>query len=181
MGSAPAPRTTDSHSEVAAGSFRHIIPKQLSISKGPHIVSLLTRYRPNFCAACGNKIIHLRWHLWTSRRFCNSCLPNFRKEHWLQSTLAFITLLSFGIVLGRAMRPPAPPLIIQRNVVAASGANNSVAVQAPASLPADDVYICGARTKKGTPCSRRVHGEVRCWQHKGMPAMLPTDKLRIKE
>ena len=29
--------------------------------------------------------------------------------------------------------------------------------------------------------TRRVHGPVRCWQHKGMPAMLPQDKLIVKE
>jgi hypothetical protein len=46
---------------------------------------------------------------------------------------------------------------------------------------AETVYLCGARTKKGTPCSRRVHGPVRCWQHKGASAMLPQDKLRINE
>lgn len=40
-------------------------------------------------------------------------------------------------------------------------------------------YYCGAETKKGTPCSRRVKGNIRCYQHKGMPAMLPPDKLRI--
>ena len=40
-------------------------------------------------------------------------------------------------------------------------------------------YYCGAETKKGTPCSRRVKGNTRCFQHKGMPAMLPPDKLRI--
>lgn len=35
------------------------------------------------------------------------------------------------------------------------------------------VYFCGAATKKGTPCSRRVKrpGE-RCWQHQGMPSIL---------
>ncbi len=34
------------------------------------------------------------------------------------------------------------------------------------------VYICGARTKKGTACSRRVKkAGTRCWQHQGMPAM----------
>jgi hypothetical protein len=49
------------------------------------------------------------------------------------------------------------------------------------SPPAEDVYICGARTKKGTPCSRRVHGPVRCWQHKGARAMLPPEKLLVKE
>jgi hypothetical protein len=45
----------------------------------------------------------------------------------------------------------------------------------------EQVYICGARTRRGTPCSRRVHGPVRCWQHKGMPAMLPPEKLVVKE
>jgi hypothetical protein len=53
---------------------------------------------------------------------------------------------------------------------------------APAAVPkveAEEVYICGAETKKGTPCSRRVKGNVRCYQHKGMPAMLPADKLKV--
>lgn len=40
-------------------------------------------------------------------------------------------------------------------------------------------YYCGAATKKGTPCSRKVKGNVRCYQHEGMPAMLPASKLRI--
>lgn len=39
------------------------------------------------------------------------------------------------------------------------------------------VYFCGAATKKGTPCSRRVKGGGRCWQHTGQPAILPTEKL----
>ncbi|MFV0389060.1 MAG: hypothetical protein ACK5NT_09920 [Pyrinomonadaceae bacterium] len=41
-------------------------------------------------------------------------------------------------------------------------------------------YFCGARTKKGKPCSRRVKGGGRCWQHKGQKAMVPEDKLRIE-
>lgn len=56
------------------------------------------------------------------------------------------------------------------------------ATPATIALNADDpVYICGARTKKGTPCHRRVHaaGE-RCFQHKGMPAILPVEKLLVK-
>lgn len=38
-------------------------------------------------------------------------------------------------------------------------------------------YFCGAETKKGTPCTRRVKGGGRCWQHVGKPAMLPSEKL----
>ncbi|MET0752482.1 MAG: hypothetical protein ABWZ66_03880 [Pyrinomonadaceae bacterium] len=40
-------------------------------------------------------------------------------------------------------------------------------------------YFCGAPTKKGTPCSRRVKGGGRCWQHAGQPAMLPQEKLIV--
>ena len=39
------------------------------------------------------------------------------------------------------------------------------------------IYFCGAQTKKGTPCSRRVKGGGRCWQHPGQAAMLPLEKL----
>ncbi len=41
----------------------------------------------------------------------------------------------------------------------------------------EPVYFCGAATKKGTPCSRRVKGGGRCYQHEGQPAMLPAEKL----
>lgn len=44
-------------------------------------------------------------------------------------------------------------------------------------LPEEAVYFCGAPTKKGTPCSRRVRGGGRCWQHKGQAALLPNEKL----
>jgi hypothetical protein len=38
------------------------------------------------------------------------------------------------------------------------------------------VYTCGARTQKGTPCSRRVKEPGRCWQHMGKPSMLEAPK-----
>lgn len=40
-------------------------------------------------------------------------------------------------------------------------------------------YFCGASTKKGMPCSRRVKGGGRCWQHEGQPAILPPEKLIV--
>ena len=46
--------------------------------------------------------------------------------------------------------------------------------------PAEEVYYCGASTAKGTPCKHRVKGNVRCFQHVGMPSLLPPGKLRIK-
>ncbi|HVQ38646.1 MAG TPA: hypothetical protein VMS31_14005 [Pyrinomonadaceae bacterium] len=152
-------------------------------------------YKPNFCSQCGAKLLRLRWRLWTSRRFCDECARRLRKERfvpWLCSTLA---LLSIGYCAGRARRPPPPPLTIVRRADSPltspedPGRLNAKPAQAefgmgPTNSTApsveEEVYLCGARTKKGTPCSRRVHGPVRCWQHKGSPAMLPQEKLLVK-
>ncbi len=43
----------------------------------------------------------------------------------------------------------------------------------------EPTYFCGAATKKGSPCSRRVKNNERCWQHAGQTAILPPEKLLI--
>lgn len=43
---------------------------------------------------------------------------------------------------------------------------------------AEAQYFCGAETKKGTPCSRRVKGNTRCYQHVGMPAMATSERSK---
>jgi hypothetical protein len=49
-----------------------------------------------------------------------------------------------------------------------------------AEAPAQEaVYFCGAMTKKGTPCSRKVKNGGRCWQHEGQTAMMPQEKLIV--
>jgi len=155
-------------------------------------MSILTSYRPNFCCECGHKIVRLHWFIWTSRKFCDKCFRKFAKSQWLRPTLSLCALLLLGVLLGRGCRRAPPPLIIERpaagqrpptqgakSVPATSTGPTTGTAQPPATT--EQVYTCGARTKKGTPCSRRVHGPVRCWQHKGMPAMLPLDKLLVKE
>ena len=42
---------------------------------------------------------------------------------------------------------------------------------------AERVYFCGAPTRKGTMCARRVKNGGRCWQHAGQAALLPPEKL----
>jgi len=139
-------------------------------------LSLLTNYRPNFCTECGEKIIRLRWRVWTSRRFCDKCVVRFGRIQWLQRACVIAGFVLFGVLIGRGWRREPPPLLIQRTV---SAPEQNPSVTQPA-IVTDETYICGARTKKGTPCSRRVHGPVRCWQHKGAKAMLPPEKLVIK-
>jgi hypothetical protein len=168
-------------------------------------IGVLIMYRPNFCAECAAKIIRLRWQPWTNRKFCERCSPRFAKEQMIQVAIAGAVLFLVGLAVGRAARPATPPLLIERkqasqpSLASASqklpattrgtttstdefGANAGAGDPSTSqSALTDEVYMCGARTKKGTPCTRRVHGPVRCWQHKGMPAMLPQDKLIVKE
>ena len=145
-------------------------------------------YRPNFCSECGAKIVRLHWHPWTSRRFCDPCARRLRKERLRLPLVSAVVLFSMGFVTGRALRPKPPPLIIHRNANSplakseshSSGAPAGVNANAPAPLAEEVVYICGARTRKGTPCSRRVQQPARCWQHKGAKAMLPDEKLVVR-
>lgn len=165
-------------------------------------------YRPNFCAECGEAITRLRWRVWTSRRFCAACEKRFRKARVLWPVALCVALVGIGFVGGRAMRHAPPPLVIERaapnspallSPTTAAGKLPAASLNAANANSAAPVYgadgtererpteatevvsICGARTKKGTPCSRRVRGTGRCWQHRGRPAMLPAAKLIVPE
>jgi hypothetical protein len=145
-------------------------------------------YRPNFCSECGAKIVRLHWHPWTSRRFCDTCARRLRKERLQLPLISAVLLFSMGFVTGRVLRPKPPPLIIQRSANSplakteshSASSESGVNPNSSAPLAEEIVYICGARTKKGTPCSRRVQQPTRCWQHKGAKAMLSEEKLVVK-
>lgn len=42
---------------------------------------------------------------------------------------------------------------------------DSVQREAPSNSSTEPVHYCGAITRKGTPCTRRVRSKGRCWQH----------------
>jgi hypothetical protein len=156
-------------------------------------------YRPNFCSECGAKILRLHWHAWTSRRFCEGCSKRLLKQRLTVPLIASTGLLSIGMITGRAGRPAPPPLIIERSensplyqpqsngaadrsgIPAKPESTNSPPQNPEGTMEDEMVYICGARTKKGTPCARRVHSAVRCWQHKRSPAMLSPEKLKVRD
>ena len=91
-------------------------------------------------------------------------------------------------------KPPDNPPPLKIDAAAAQSPTVQTAMTMPQTLAAQPasngasklkpdtnevVYYCGAETKKGTPCTRRVKGNTRCFQHKGMPAMLSVGKLRM--
>ncbi|HKC66379.1 MAG TPA: hypothetical protein VKB86_22240 [Pyrinomonadaceae bacterium] len=165
-------------------------------------------YRPSFCSECGSRIERSRWHLWTSRKFCSDCSPRFRKSRFLLPVIMGATLFCIGLVAGRAIRPAPPPLIVERSELppataqltkSESKASETETPETVATAPKPEpsygadgtaterptdpneiITICGARTQKGTPCQRRVRGTGRCWQHRGMPAMIPLEKRIVK-
>ncbi len=157
-------------------------------------------YKPNFCAECGVRVERVRWRVWTSRRFCSSCDRRFRRRKFVVPLVLGAGLFAFGFISGRAGRPAPSPLVVERGEMrpAPLVAPQSVALKkeddkTPVRTeprygpdgtanerptdPEEIVSICGARTKKGTPCQRRVRGTGRCWQHRGKAAMLPPSKL----
>jgi hypothetical protein len=147
----------------------------LGIVYNAKTLSLLTAYRPNFCSECGAKIVRLRWRVWTSRRFCDECHARLGKQQRLQRAGIVLIFILLGALIGRGFRREPPPLVIERPVSGQTSPANQP------TITVEETYICGARTKKGTPCSRRVRGPVRCWQHKGAKAMLPVEKLVVRE
>lgn len=75
-------------------------------------------------------------------------------------------------VIGQSNTPAESAVLNQKSPQTKQNVTSGAQNSAP-----ETVYFCGAQTKKGTPCSRRVKGGGRCWQHEGQPAMLPAEKL----
>ncbi len=161
----------------------------------------------NYCAECGAHLKRKGWLAWLNRSLCEDCARRLGKTSFARPLAVIAIIVITAFAFGRYLRPAPPPLIIERaansplsdlpvnlNDTAKSGSRNTTsrsemqtsddrsAQQTAIPGSADDlVYLCGARTQKGTPCHRRVHfaGE-RCYQHKGKPAILPLEKLIVK-
>ena len=152
-------------------------------------------YRPHFCCHCGEKIIRAKWTPLTSRRFCDFCAVE-QKQHDLLPRVAGVLMLILGAAgitsyLGSGKAATNAPVIAAReelqknsttaatastvsNVKATPPASNSANVAAnikqlapKADSSTEAVFYCGALTKKGTACTRRVKSPGRCWQHLG--------------
>lgn len=157
-------------------------------------------YRPKFCCECGERVLRENWKLWTSRRYCETCAKRLQKKQLIAPILVGVILLSGGLSAGRFIQPAQPPLIEKSSLVtltstpeksqSANGKQQSntdtqtnastASAQTPVE-PQQPAYLCGARTQKGSPCMRRVRNPARCWQHEGKQAMMPQEKLLIKE
>ena len=148
-----------------------------------------------FCVECGEGLARRGWRALFRGNLCDDCVQRRGRLDAFRYLIALGAIAAAAFTFGRYLRPSPPPLIIQRaansplsdapvnlnNELKQSPRTSGSTSNSTAAAADDTVYICGARTQKGTPCRRRVHNAGdRCFQHKGMAAMVPLEKLTIK-
>jgi hypothetical protein len=140
--------------------------------------------RTRFCSVCGEPMKSKSVSLLVLGSLCARCSPRFRRERTLV-VVAFLLCLSVVFAIARLTAPRTPFYFIGTPVElkgdslassnkransppsassdAASGAGQgALLTDAPHSSPS----VCGAPTKSGRPCQRRVKDEGYCWQHR---------------
>ena len=165
-------------------------------------------YRPKFCCHCGEKISRAKWLPWTSRRFCEFCEVEQMQHELLPKAVIVVALLigAAGIVsyfgssgnspLARTKSEPSDRVHELKRPASDREKPKEDVTEAQISPPVDvpeatklqrgakpvpstePVYYCGALTRKGTPCTRRLKTKGRCWQHIGQPSAeeVPNDR-----
>jgi hypothetical protein len=138
-------------------------------------VEQFVMHTPKFCSECGEVLKANRARLATGRAYCDPCAPRFRALRFLKvASLALFIIVAFAI--GRYGTPPRTIYLIGTPIEPIATAEPSATSAAnPASSShemrttnaADEsVTLCGAPTKSGKPCQRKVKGGGYCYQHR---------------
>ena len=116
---------------------------------------------PNFCSECGERLNARRARLGPWRAACAGCAPRFRARRlWKFLSLALLILAAFAV--GRYSMPP-------RTVYLLGTPLEPLAVTGEAEVGGvndETIAVCGAPTKSGKPCQRKVKGGGYCYQHR---------------
>ena len=130
-----------------------------------------------FCSECGARLKIKRGLTLPIRSFCKICSPRYRSVRLILVLLPIICAAA-GFVIGHqaAAREPfhfiGTPVDLSANRVPQSRDSNHVH-QADENI--GQTYqlrrlaagtLCGAQTKSGKPCRRKVKAGGACWQHR---------------
>lgn len=134
-----------------------------------------------FCSECGARFKVKRTSILPVRSFCSECSPRVRQIRLILIVVPVLCAV-VGFAIGRYTSVPEPfyfigtPVDLNADPVAAlsnSKGNHSSGGNATLSQPdqlaapqSAEGVICGAQTKSGRPCRRRVKGGGHCWQHR---------------
>jgi hypothetical protein len=145
-------------------------------------------FKPKFCCNCGEKVDRPTWTLNTSRRFCELCETEFALEERL-SFATVVVAVGFGLLgvggyfdaggvsadAGRDSASGASVVVGRNTADSAREKSREQAEAVPGAPkrrdaeggPSPKRIECGAVTKKGRACTRRVpQTGIRCWQHR---------------
>ncbi|HKG21136.1 MAG TPA: hypothetical protein VKC34_04490 [Blastocatellia bacterium] len=134
--------------------------------------------RPKFCPGCGERLTAKRSFL-RAPRACDNCASRLRRSGLLPAC-ALISGLLASFATGHFTAERRPFYFIGAQVDPRGGGavplerpDRAGASGEPASMPqaassagAALEAPCGARTRSGRPCKRKVRGGGRCWQHR---------------
>lgn len=124
-------------------------------------------YKSNFCCDCGEKLI--KKYFWQKMffysYFCSKCIKKVGKIFLLKNILLiFLVNIIFPIILVNIYLSNK-----SLNIKIPSTPTPFVASNAISKASVDKLTIeekCGAKTRKGKKCQRRVKRPGYCWQHK---------------
>ncbi len=132
-------------------------------------------YRGNFCAECGCSLD--RRPVWRTRYLCDHCDNALGQRAGRRGRRTFAIILLIVILVF----PGDRQTVIDRSTLrpdATSFSPPSTDLDQISDDPqtdhieSSDTTLCGARTKKGSPCRRRVSNGMRCYQHLGQPSII---------
>lgn len=135
---------------------------------------------PKFCPGCGERLTAKRRFL-RPPRACDNCGSSpLRSRIRIVSALVFSLIASFALGRYTAERRPfyfigAPVERLDGSGRAGASSETSETSETGETGPSPEIDApvipaietpCGARTRSGRPCRRKVRGGGRCWQHR---------------
>ncbi len=133
-------------------------------------------YQANFCAECGNAMKPRM--SFGPRYFCDECESQMGRQSFFKPAAVLLVCATLAVFALNRNQPSNPNgRMRDENQASAVTAHDTVTTRKPDPTPeAVESVLCGARTKKGTPCKHLVPPGRRCAQHRGMASLLETSK-----
>jgi hypothetical protein len=132
-------------------------------------------YQANFCAECGNAM-KPRFSWWP-RYFCEECEAQMKLRSGIKPLAVLLLCASLAVFALNRTQPSGTAT--QSSAISSTPALSATdLIQPRNSVSKSEMaerVLCGARTKKGTPCKRLAHPGQRCAQHRGMPSLLESN------
>lgn len=125
-----------------------------------------------FCSECGAQLKVKRPAVLPLRAFCPGCSPRFRTVRLVMAAALVLATIAFAASRFGPTREPfyfiGTP--IESRLNDGSSLNDPLSTSSRSSeqdaKAEGSVAICGAPTRSGKPCQRKVKGGGYCWQHR---------------